>query len=78
MYIVTIPGYIVGPFKNHRMASKWLETTPFARDTKSTIRVIMEPVEWSIFEDVIPGLAIDRMTTTTSMPKSKTELSPAK
>lgn len=73
MYIVTIPGYIVGPFKNHRSAQKWLDTTPFKGSTASSIRVILEPVEWSIFEDVIPGMAIDRTSTTGYTQSSRTK-----
>lgn len=78
MYVVKTPMGFVGPFKTNRSIDAWLKQVPATVATNCSKHVILEPLEWNIFTDVIPGLAIERTTMTGSTSQSKTKPSEQK
>lgn len=53
MYIVSTKRGLYGPFKNHRIATRWIENLPADVKASACIRVLYEALEWSIIQTVL-------------------------
>lgn len=53
MYIIQTKYGVFGPFKNHRLAQRWLETLPADVKASASTRVLYEGLEWSLIQKVL-------------------------
>lgn len=71
MYIVVFNEKRVGPFKNYRLAQKWIDATPYGKTGAYKVHVLLEPLAWDIFETVA-GEASGHTSSTTKTTSSPT------
>lgn len=50
MYIIQTKYGFFGPFKNHRLAQRWLEKLPSDVKASAWTRVLYEGLEWSVIQ----------------------------
>lgn len=70
MYIIQTKYGFFGPFKNHRLAQRWLETLPADVKASAWTRVLYEGLEWEVIQKVLTDGGSTQTTSDTTSENS--------